>query len=317
VKSDLETRRIESVPAALIGAWLAGRTASSRRAYATALERAARCLGRSVETVDWTALDPAVVEAIREELTARGLAPSSINLTLAAIRSLVRHAWRRGLVLDERRARLEDVKGARGSRLPVGRHVEAHELAAVAKACARSGSIVGLRDVALIALAATAGMRRSEIAALDLADLDVATGRVVVRGKGNKQRAVFVSNGALDALRDWIVARGSEPGALFLRLVRQPGCYHAITAKRLSVGSVVDILERRAREADVEPIRPHDLRRTVAGTLLEQGTDIATVARLLGHANVQTTARYDRRPEAAVAQAAAKLRFPYRAIEAR
>lgn len=62
----------------------------------------------------------------------------------------------------------------------------------------------------------------------------------------------------------------------------------------------------------MDRIRPHDLRRTVAGELLDAGTDIVTVARLLGHANVQTTARYDRRPEHVVAAAAARMKFPYR-----
>lgn len=90
-----------------------------------------------------------------------------------------------------------------------------------------------------------------------------------------------------------------------------------MTDHRVSVQTIVDTLKRRARESGVDPIRPHDLRRTVAGELLDAGTDISTVARLLGHANVQTTARYDRRPEHAVAAAAAKIRFPYRSVSER
>lgn len=300
-----------------IGAWLAGRSASSRRVYAAALEAAARAVGRDLASIDWAALDPAALELVREQLVAAGRSPSWVNLTLSAVRSLVRHLWRQGLVPDERRARLEDVAGARGSRLPAGRHIESHELAAIAKACMKDGSLVGLRDVAIIGLAATTGLRRSELAALDLADVDLATGRSVVRGKGNKQRAVFITNGALDALRDWAAARGPQPGALFVRLVRTPGGGHQVSHDRVSVQTMVDTLKRRARESGVDPIRPHDLRRTVAGELLDAGTDISTVARLLGHANVQTTARYDRRPEHAVAAAAAKIRFPYRSASER
>jgi site-specific recombinase XerD len=299
-------------PPAEVGAWLAGRSASSRRVYAAALEAAARAVGRDVVSMDWAGLEPAALELIREELTAAGKSPAWVNLALSAVRSLVRHLWRQRLVPDEQRARLEDVKASRGSRLPRGRHVEAHELAAVAKACAKDGSVVGLRDVAIIGLAATTGLRRAELAALELADVEQTTGRLVVRGKGNKQRAVYVTNGALDALRDWAAARGPQPGALFVRLVRTPGGRHHVTDHRVSVQTIVDTLKRRARESGVDPIRPHDLRRTVAGELLDAGTDISTVARLLGHANVQTTARYDRRPEHAVAAAAAKIRFPYR-----
>jgi site-specific recombinase XerD len=86
-----------------------------------------------------------------------------------------------------------------------------------------------------------------------------------------------------------------------------------VTGDRLTTGGVRDLLSRRAVGAGIEDeIRPHDLRRTVAGELLDAGTDLAMVARLLGHANVSTTARYDRRPESAVASAVPKLRFPYR-----
>lgn len=144
-----------------------------------------------------------------------------------------------------------------------------------------------------------------------MVDVDLATGRIVVRGKGNKQRAVYATNGALDALRDWAAARWPQPGAMFVRLVRTSGERHQVSEDRVSVHTIVDAL-KAPRESGVDPIRPHDLRRTVAAELLDSGTDISTVARLLGHANVQTTARYDRRSEHAVDAATAKIRFPYR-----
>lgn len=303
---------VVGTPPAEVGAWLAGRSASSRRVYAAALEAAARAVGQDVKTIDWARLDPAALEYIREQLRDAGRSPSWVNLALSAVRSLVRHLWRQGLVPDERRARIDDVAGARGKRELPGRHVETHELAAIAKACAVDRSLVGLRDVAIIGLAATTGLRRAELVGLDVGDVNLDTGRGVVRGKGDKRRAIYVTNGALDALRDWAAARGPQPGALFVRLIRNVGGSHRVTGDRVSVQTIVDTLKRRAREGGIEAIRPHDLRRTVAGELLDAGTDIVTVARLLGHANVQTTARYDRRPEHVVAAAAAKMKFPYR-----
>src|SRR5258708_28953696 len=121
--------------------------------------------------MDGGRLAPAVLELVREELVSAGMSPSTINGTLSAIRSLVRHQWRAGLLSHQQRARLEDVGGARGSRLPSGRHVEASELLAIAKACA-DGSIVGLRDVALIALAATTRLPRAELVALNIENVD-------------------------------------------------------------------------------------------------------------------------------------------------
>ena len=75
---------------------------------------------------------------------------------------------------------------------------------------------------------------------------------------------------------------------------------------------LAQMLDRRAEQAGVKSLSWHDMRRTVAGDLLDEGTDIATVARVLGHASVQTTARYDRRDARAVKRALDKRHVPYR-----
>ena len=71
------------------------------------------------------------------------------------------------------------------------------------------------------------------------------------------------------------------------------------------------MLQKRGKEAALKPFSPHDLRRTFVSDLLEAGADIATVAKMAGHANVQTTARYDRRPEQAKRKAGRLLHVPY------
>lgn len=71
------------------------------------------------------------------------------------------------------------------------------------------------------------------------------------------------------------------------------------------------MLEKRGAQAGLKTFTPHDFRRTFVGDLLAQGVDIATVAKLAGHGDVKTTARYDRHPETVKRDAAAKLHFPY------
>jgi integrase len=86
------------------------------------------------------------------------------------------------------------------------------------------------------------------------------------------------------------------------------------TGLRTLTGSAIfDRLRRRAGEAGVARFSPHDLRRTFIGDHLDAGTDVVTIQRLAGHRDVSTTARYDRRPEAAKQRAAEAISVPYAA----
>ncbi len=105
----------------------------------------------------------------------------------------------------------------------------------------------------------------------------------------------------------WLTLRGEAPGPLFWP-IDKGGNLHP---RRMTAQAIYNLLQKRAEEAGVKTFSPHDLRRTFVSNLLDAGADIATVARMAGHANLQTTMRYDRRPEEAKRRAAGLLHIPY------
>ena len=264
------------------------------------------------------------VEAYLADLLAQGKSPATVNRALASIRWLARKivdmAREHPQLSDYvRRRRIEDasavceVQNVRQdtTRPPKGRQVLSGELAALLDAC-DGDRPADVRDAAIIALAWTFGPRRSEIADLDLADIEVQEDNVVkvtiTKGKGGKTREVYLGNGAADALSDWLDVRGQEPGSLFLAIDKA----NRVQDGGLSAEALGQMLDKRAEQAGVKSLAWHDMRRTVAGDLLDTGVDISTVAKVLGHASVQTTARYDRRDARAVKRALDKRHVPYR-----
>jgi len=153
--------------------------------------------------------------------------------------------------------------------------------------------VLGLRDRAILETLYSTGLRRAELGALDLYDLDPAGGVVRVRrGKGGRDRVVPIGGHALEAIRRYLqearpelVRRPKEP-ALFLA---------AITHQRLSVKTLNLLVRKHAETAGIEKrVTPHVLRHTCATHLLRGGADLRHVQAILGHASVATTQIYTR-----------------------
>ncbi len=260
-----------------------------------------------MQTLDWSALRYQHTAAVRA-LLAELYAPSTANKMLAALRGVLREAWRLGQMTAEEFQRAADLPSVRGTTLPRGRALAHDELNRLFTACAADKGLAGVRDAALLAVLYGCGLRRSELVQLDLDDYAPTTGALRVRaGKGNKARMTYVTGGSRAALDAWTQARGKSIGALFCP-VNKGG---KLALRRMSDQAVRKILRKRADQAAVAPFSPHDLRRTMIGDLLDAGADISTVQRLAGHANVTTTTRYDRRGEAAKRKASELLDVPY------
>ena len=287
--------------------YVAGLAPGSRRAQAQALVRIARLLGSDdPRAVAWWKITPEVVDAVRAQLVDQG-APATANRVLSALRGTLRAAWRAGLMDAATYQAARDVRGARGSRLPRGRAVGPEEWRRLFREIGHEPSPIRERDTAMVALAYAGGFRRAELVALDVTDYHRDAGRLRVVGKGNKERAVFLANGARDALHAWLQVRGPAPGPLLLPVDR----HGHVLARRLTEQTVYDRLRYLAERAGVATFSPHDCRRSLAGDLLDAGVDLATVQAMLGHASPATTARYDRRGERAVRQAADRVQVPY------
>lgn len=279
-------------------------TKASRQSMLWSLKRAAKVLGASVAALDWSSLTYARMSFLRTCL-ASSASPATANLTLCAVRGVLRSCVRLGLMPREAMLAAIDLPPVRGDRPPKGRALTREEIASLFRACTSRGTRLGARDAALLALCYGCGLRRAEIAALRIED--VADEAVSVMGKGNKVRSVPVPADALPFLRAWVWARGPQPGPLFWA-GRKDGDPRA--GQSLSGNGVYRVLARLALEAGIKTFSPHDCRRTYIGDLLDLGVDAITVASLVGHESVETTQRYDRRPERARRAAVAKLRFP-------
>lgn len=222
-----------------------------------------------------------------------------------------------GLMSVEDYQRAIDYEPARGITLPAGRDLSQGELVALVEACKTAANAaealgkkpdIAWRDAAIIGILYTCGLRRSELVALQMADYDAETGRLnILHGKGNKQRTVFVKNGTSKALAMWLACRGTAPGAIF-NPINKSG---RIEPKAMTDQAVYNMLKKRGEQAKLKDFSPHDFRRTFVGDLLDRGVGIDTVASLAGHASVDTTRRYDRRPERVKEDAVNKLHFPF------
>ncbi len=152
----------------------------------------------------------------------------------------------------------------------------------------------GLRDRAIIELLYSGGLRVSELVGLNRDSVNLERREFMVRGKGSKDRPIFISRSAADRVQDYLDARTDSLPALFLnnsknlQAVDNSGNYRRITPR-----SVERIVEKYARLAGItKHVSPHTLRHSFATDLLMNGADLRSVQSMLGHADISTTQIY-------------------------
>lgn len=293
----------------------------SRRSMKANLTRVARLLGVSFEAVPWHLIRSQHIEALRAALSdtrphqsksrdAR-LSPHTVNATLAALRGVARAAYQLHAISADDYRLICEVKNVRGGRVSSrARALDLAEVSALLSACERDPTAAGARDACLVALLAGAGLRRAEAAALKLSDWRARSHTLRVRGKGDKERLVYLEDGGTRrALAAWLRVRGGEPGALLSPVDPNKG---RVEIRHLTGQAVYNAVEKRRRQAGLRRrFSAHDLRHFFADWLREQGAGIEDVSELLGHASIETTAIYYHGGERAKRKAARLVKIPY------
>ena len=286
--------------------YLASLAPSGRRSIKCRLQSVADMFHCPFDSMPWHALRYEHLAAIRTELQESELAPSTINMTLYALRGVAKSAFNLGIMPAENYARLCNIKPVRGERVPAGRALNVGEIGALLDSCA--GTPIGIRNAAIISIMYACGLRGNEIVSLELEHYNTDTGELKVLGKGNKERLLYVDNGALDALNDWLSIRGDHEGALF-NPIKKGG---KIQDRKMTDQTIYNLLLNHSKQAGIARFSPHDLRRSFISELLDRGADVVTVQQLAGHASVQTTANYDRKGKRGKKKAIGLLHVPYK-----
>ncbi|MHA2900777.1 tyrosine-type recombinase/integrase [Enterobacter sp. H2G27] len=279
----------------------------SRQTMASFLGIVAGMLGAaSLESCSWGSLRRHHVMAVTELLRDTGRATATINTYLSALKGVAKEAWMLKLMDVESFQHIRAVRNLRGSHLPRGRALPPEEIRALFGACEADDTSIGVRDAAMLAVILGCGLRRSEAVGLDLSDVVTNEQALRVLGKGNKERLAYMPAGTWQRLTMWIEqVRGEREGPLFTRIRR----FDTLTRDRLTDQAVYHVLQVRQRQAGIAKCAPHDLRRTFATAMLDNGEDLITVKDAMGHASVTTTQQYERRGEARLRQARDRLKI--------
>jgi integrase/recombinase XerC len=222
------------------------------------------------------------------QMSVQNKKPASINRWIASVRSLFAYCRRMGHIATNAALGIKTIKQPKT--LPL--FMTDSEVNALCAEPERTGLLWASRDKALFKMLYSSGCRVSEAAGLCVKDLASDLKSAIVRGKGSKDRIVFFTNDAVDALKEYLCEReakqnrtGTEKKADALFLNER--------GKALSARGIRYILDRYSGlEGTKRHVSPHAFRHTFATTLLANGADVRVVQEMLGHSSISTTQRY-------------------------
>jgi integrase/recombinase XerC len=229
----------------------------------------------------WNALDSHRVRQYTAQRHRQGLSGKSLQRELSALRGLFRYLMREGL---------SNVNPAQGIRAPKAQRklpsvLDVDQMGQLLDAKAEDP--LELRDLAMLELLYSSGLRLAELISLNLGDIDMQDASFEVTGKGNKSRRLPVGAQALRALRVWLALR---PG---LAAPEEPALFVSQRGARIHPRTVQTRIKRWAlAKGAQQSLHPHLLRHSFASHLLESSGNLRAVQELLGHADIATTQIY-------------------------
>jgi integrase/recombinase XerC len=271
------------------------------RAYASDLSRflehvAAHC-GTTPEALSPSALDRSAIRSFLGSLHTDGRSRSTSARKLAAIRTFLRYLRREEVVADDQGALIATPK--REVRMPA--HLSETEMTRLLE-MPDSGDPLGRRDRAILELFYASGLRLSELAGLDLEDVNLSARMVRVLGKGGRERLVPFNSSTAAAVKRYLPDRerlfresldSSKVPPRARRRASREALFVNYRGTPLSTRSIDRLVRRYVAACSTRlGISPHALRHSFATHLLQRGADLRAIQEMLGHARLATTQRY-------------------------
>lgn len=272
----------------------------TKRAYVQAIKE---FFGKDLCNItieDMQSVTPEMANKYAMNLLNNGLKRTSINRKLAALHSFYKFLCRRSVGImtynpfdsDEGCIRFKNAQ----KNYIAKRALVADEVKTMFDLAKMDNSIIGVRDLLVLELLATTGMRRAEICEIKIGDIQLTQGVYAINivGKGNKERIIVASNEVMGIINKYMNMRGitmkdKDEYLLVSHANRKSG------SGKVSTNMIYRIVKHYAELADIDPdtISPHTLRHTFATQCIGMGTPIQDVQQLMGHASINTTELYN------------------------
>lgn len=272
----------------------------TKRAYVQAIKE---FFGKDLCNItieDMQAVTPEMANKYAMNLLNNGLKRTSINRKLSALHSFYKFLCRRSVGImtynpfdsDEGCIRFKNAQ----KNYIAKRALVTDEVKTMFDLAKMDNSIIGVRDLLVLELLATTGMRRAEICEIKIGDIQLTQGVYAINivGKGNKERIIVASNEVMGIINKYMNMRGitmkdRDEYLLVSHANRKSG------SGKVSTNMIYRIVKHYAELADIDPdtISPHTLRHTFATQCIGMGTPIQDVQQLMGHASINTTELYN------------------------